>query len=238
MKLKEKSQLVKSFNIAITGIFLVVKGERNMKIHIIAASLVLILSLFFRLSQSEMLFIILAIALVFITEIFNTAIEKLGDAITKEYNETIKAAKDISAGAVLVSTAFAVVVGIVVFNTKAQGEMNLVIQTLSRSPLYIIFICIIITGIMTIIIKRFTKGGTHLKGGFPSGHTAIAFSIATGIALVSKNVYASIFSYIMAGMMAESRIETKIHSFLEVIFGALLGVSVALLIFRVMEGIL
>lgn len=234
---KHTSKLVRSFNLAITGIFTALKSERNMKIHIIAAILVFTLSLFFRLTQSEILFIALAVALVLITELFNTAIEKLGDAITKEKNELIKDAKDIAAGAVLVATIFAVVVGVVVFNTDAQNEMNLVIKVISESPIYIIFICIIVTSIVVILVKKMTKGTIQLKGGFPSLHTAIAFCIATGISLITKNIYASIFSLIIAALVGESRIETKIHSFLEVIFGAIFGVGIALLIFRLMEVI-
>ncbi len=229
------SKLLRSFNLAITGIFSAIKSERNMKIHIIAAILVLILSFFFRLTQSEFLFIALAVTLVFITEIFNTSIEKLGDAITKDHHEIIKIAKDISAGAVLVASSFAVLVGIVVFHKEAQSEMDFVINIISKSPLYLMILCLIITAIAVIIIKGITNKGTHLKGGFPSGHSAIAFSLATGIAIISKNIYIAILSFIIATMVAESRIETKVHSFLEVIFGALLGISIALVIFKLVE---
>ncbi|MBN2852581.1 MAG: diacylglycerol kinase [Clostridia bacterium] len=238
MKKMRSSKLLKSFNIAITGLFSAIKSERNMKIHIIAALLVLIMSFFFKLTQSEFLFLSLAVALVFITEMFNTAIEKLGDAVTKEENAYIKTAKDISAGAVLVATAFAVLVGIVVFNKSAQSEMNVVIDVVRNSPLYLIILSVIITAISVVIIKKLTKGGTHLKGGFPSGHSAVAFCLATGITVITTNVYASIFSFLIAAMVAESRLETKIHSFLEVVFGALLGVTVALLLFRIMEVII
>jgi len=238
MKKMNTSKLFKSFNIAITGIFSAIKSERNMKFHIIAAILVLVMSLFFKLTQSEFLFIALAITIVFITEIFNTSIEKLGDAITKENHELIKIAKDISAGAVLIAAAFAILVGIVVFNSKAQYEMESVIQIINNSPLYLIIFSVIITAISVIIIKQVTKKGTHLKGGFPSGHTAIAFCIATGIAIISKNIYVAIFSFVIATMVAESRIESKIHSFLEVIFGALLGIAIGLLVFRLLEVII
>jgi len=238
MKKIKMSKLFKSFNIAITGIFSAIKSERNMKIHIIAAILVLIMSLFFKLTQSEFLFIALAVTLVFITEIFNTSIEKLGDAITKEKHEAIKIAKDISAGAVLIATTFAILVGVIVFNSKAQYEMESVIQIINNSPLYLIIFSVIITAISVIMIKKITKKGTHLKGGFPSGHSAIAFCLATGIAIISKNIYAAIFSFIIAAMVAESRIESKIHSFLEVIFGALLGITIALLVFRLLEVII
>ncbi|MCK5811834.1 MAG: diacylglycerol kinase [Clostridiales bacterium] len=235
MKRIKKSRLLKSFNIAITGIFSTIKSERNMKIHIITALLVLVLSFFFKLTQSEFLFIALAVALVFITEILNTSIEKLGDAITKEHNEIIKIAKDISSGAVLVASLFAILVGIVVFHKEAQSEMEVFISILSRSPLYLMLLALSITVIAVIVIKKITNKGTHLKGGFPSGHSALAFCVATGIAIISKNIYVAILSLLIASMVAESRIETKVHSFLEVIFGALLGISIALVVFKLVE---
>ncbi len=232
MKKIKESKLLKSFNLAITGIFSAIKSERNMKIHIIAALLVLILSFFFKLTQSEFLFIALAVVLVFITEIINTSIEKLGDAITKEHHEIIKIAKDIASGAVLIASSFAVLVGVVVFHKEAQSEMDVVINVISKSPLYLMLLSLIVTAIAVIIIKKITNKGTHLKGGFPSGHSALAFCLATGITIISKNIYVAILSLLIAIMVAESRIETRVHSFLEVIFGSLLGISIALVIFK------
>jgi diacylglycerol kinase (ATP) len=76
---------------------------------------VLAAAIYFRLSTDEWRWIILAIALVWLAEGFNTAIERLSDAVTVEPNENIGYAKDVAAGAVLMAAVIAVVIGVTIF---------------------------------------------------------------------------------------------------------------------------
>jgi diacylglycerol kinase len=76
---------------------------------------VLATAIYFRLSSDEWRWIILAIALVWLAEGFNTAIERLSDAVTVEPNENIGYAKDVAAGAVLMAAIIAVVIGLTIF---------------------------------------------------------------------------------------------------------------------------
>jgi undecaprenol kinase/diacylglycerol kinase (ATP) len=104
-----------SFGYAFRGIIDAFRTEKHMKVHLVAA-LVAIISLFiFKQSKVEVLFVCLAIALVWITEIINTAIEKTVDLAMPDQHPLAKLAKDLAAGAVLVASAFALVVGIIVF---------------------------------------------------------------------------------------------------------------------------
>ena len=89
--------------------------EHNGWIHASATLLVLCSSIYFRLAADEWRWIILAIALVWLAEAFNTAIERLADAITLEPNEDIGYAKDVSAGAVLAAAVIATVIGMTIF---------------------------------------------------------------------------------------------------------------------------
>lgn len=89
--------------------------EHNGWIHAGATVLVIAASIYFKLSADEWRWIILAIALVWLAETLNTAIERLADAITLEPNENIGHAKDIAAGAVLAAAAIAVVIGSTIF---------------------------------------------------------------------------------------------------------------------------
>lgn len=106
---------LKSFVYAIKGIKLLIRFEHNAWIHILALIVVVIIGLWLRISRPEWAFIVFAIGIVFIAEGLNTAIEKLADAITPEYNEHIKKAKDISAGAVLTAAITAVIIGLLIF---------------------------------------------------------------------------------------------------------------------------
>ena len=98
-----KSQsLPDSFRHAFDGIFAVIKKERNMKIHVFCAVLVLAFGLLFRISRVEWFICIGWIAAVLCAELFNTAIEIALDLAMPALDPRVKLAKDASAGAVLV----------------------------------------------------------------------------------------------------------------------------------------
>ena len=82
------------------------------------------------------------------------------------------------------------------------------------------------------MLKTLTQKGTPLKGGMPSGHSALAFSIATIITFVTKGLLVSCLSYLLALLIAQSRVEGKIHTFLETLAGAVLGILVTILVFQ------
>lgn len=90
-------------------------AEHNGWIHAVATVAVVAAAIFFRLNVEEWRWIILAIALVWLAETLNTAIERLADAITLEPNENIGLAKDVAAGAVLAAAGFSIVIGLTIF---------------------------------------------------------------------------------------------------------------------------
>ena len=107
-----------SFRNAFTGIYTATHTQTNIRIHLIATILVSIISIYLRVTLIEGLILILTIATVFVAEMFNTAIEFLSDAVTLERNELIGHAKDISAGAVLISAILAFAVGFIILMPK------------------------------------------------------------------------------------------------------------------------
>jgi len=115
---QEYKKLINSFKYAIEGFISSFKTERNMKIHILAMIIVIVLGLYLKLSLVEWCIISLAIALVIGAELFNTAIETIVDMISPEKNPKAKLAKDISAAAVLAFSIGAAVVGIIIFIPK------------------------------------------------------------------------------------------------------------------------
>lgn len=107
-----------SFKNAFAGIWTAVTTQTNIRIHFIIASLVLIAAVYLEVSLDHVLDLIVAISIVMLAEMINTAIEFLCDAVTLEHNENIKMAKDVSAGAVLISAIFAALIGFIVFIPK------------------------------------------------------------------------------------------------------------------------
>lgn len=91
------------------------KYEHNAWIHVFATIIVIGFGIWLKLSRPEWLFIILAIGLVFIAEGFNTAIEQLANAITHNENSSIKKAKDVGAGAVLIAAIISAIIGLIIF---------------------------------------------------------------------------------------------------------------------------
>ena len=203
-----------------------------MKLHYLACFLVLIASLFFDFSKMEFIVLLGAITLVVITEMINTAVEKTVDMVTQEYNPLAKIAKDVAAGAVLVSAIYSVGVAYILFYKKLTLLTGNLVYRIRESELHITLICIVVVLIAVVVVKAITFTGTPLKGGMPSGHAALAFAIATSITLMTERVEASSLAYLMALLVAQSRIEGKIHTFWETVAGAILGTLVAIVIFQ------
>jgi diacylglycerol kinase (ATP) len=109
---------LKSFVFAWAGIIRFFKTEHNAQIHLAATIVTIILAAVLKVNKTEAVAIIFAIAFVWVTEMINTAIEKLMDFISLERHPQIKNIKDMSAGAVLVAAIVAVIIGCVVFLPK------------------------------------------------------------------------------------------------------------------------
>ena len=107
-----------SFKNAFIGIWTAITTQANIRIHFIIASLVMLAAVYLEVSLDQVLDLVVAISIVMLAEMVNTSIEFLCDAVTLEHNENIKRAKDVSAGAVLISAIFAALIGLVVFIPK------------------------------------------------------------------------------------------------------------------------
>ena len=109
---------VRSFRYAYDGILTFFKEEHNARIHLVGTCIVIFLAINLSVSAIEAIALTLAVGLVWIAEIFNTAIEKMADFISPEKSSRIKIIKDLAAAAVLVAAAIAVIVGCFVFILK------------------------------------------------------------------------------------------------------------------------
>ncbi|SNX55249.1 diacylglycerol kinase [Thermoanaerobacterium sp. RBIITD] len=228
-------KLIDSFNFAIEGIIYTFKTEKNMKIHFAAAIIVLILSLFYNFSKLEMIAIMATITLVIMAEMINTAIEAVVDMMTEEYHVLAKIAKNVAAGAVLIAALNAIFVAYILFFKRINPWTNILLTRLRNSPAHVTFTALIIVMLLTIILKAHYGGGTPLRGGLPSGHSAIAFCLATASTFISKNILVSTITFIMALMVAQSRVEGHIHSTFQVAIGAVIGILITVLFFQIVK---
>lgn len=111
----KNKKLSDSFKNAFNGLKEAIARERNMRVHLVATLLCIILGIVFCLDVLRWSILFIAIGLVMVAELFNTAVEDLVDMITSEYSQKARAVKDIAAGAVLVAAVVAVILGILVF---------------------------------------------------------------------------------------------------------------------------
>lgn len=112
------SRRIKSFGYASKGIFFVFRTQHNIWIHSLAIIVVVSAGFIFKLNVPEWGLVVLAIGLVLVSEMINTAIEWLVDLVSPEYKEKAGLIKDVAAGAVLIAAIISVIIGIIVFLPK------------------------------------------------------------------------------------------------------------------------
>lgn len=231
--MEKNTNLIKTFNYAIDGIIYTLKSQRNMKIHYAIAILVLFLTLFLNLSRIEIIAVFFSISLVILSEMFNTAIEKTVDLVTTEYSPLAKIAKDVAAGAVLISALNSIMVAYLVFFDRLNPSTLSLLIKIKNQDVHVTIIGIIITLLFVVASKTLSPKGSHVQGGIVSGHSALSFSIATSISYISENALVATLSFMLAFLVAQSRIEGRIHTLREVIYGGILGILVITLLFKV-----
>lgn len=109
---------IDSFRYAIEGVFTVFQEERNMRSHTLSTIAVLLISLFLPLNLNEWLWILLVCFLVLVMEIWNTVIENIVDLVSPDYHPLAKKIKDMAAAAVLLTSFFSFVTGVIIIVPK------------------------------------------------------------------------------------------------------------------------
>ncbi len=116
---------IRSFKFATIGIITMLKSQHNAWVHAVATILVCGLGFFFGFNRSEWCWIVLAIMSVWTAEALNTTFEFLADVASPEYHPVVKKAKDVAAGAVMISAIGSVVIGILVIGPHM---LNLILE--------------------------------------------------------------------------------------------------------------
>ncbi|MBI2614048.1 MAG: diacylglycerol kinase family protein [Candidatus Levybacteria bacterium] len=107
--------LIKSFGYSLEGVWHALKNNRNLRITFFLASIVILVGLYFHVTSFEMVLLVIAILLVILSEMINTAIEEMVNLITFEHRKEAKIAKDVAAGMVLVAAVGSVIIGLLIF---------------------------------------------------------------------------------------------------------------------------
>ena len=229
--------LLDSFNYAFEGIIHVLRTQRNLRIHFLAAVLVFGGAIAVGVARVQLIALVLAIAFVLVAEMLNTAIEGVIDVSTTSFDPNAKLAKDIAAGAVLIASITAVAVGYLVFESAAGSRTTHVIDRVRKGPAEVTLVALVLVVLLVIATKAWTGRGTPLRGGLPSGHAALAFAGWVAITYLVGDPHRFVVSsltLIMALLVAQTRVESGVHSLLEVTYGAALGGLTTLVVFQLL----
>ena len=231
-------KFIKSFKYAFEGILTGIKEEQNMKIHIIIMILVIIFGIMLKINTTEWIICILLFGLVISMELMNTAIENTVNLITKEKNQQAKIAKDVAAGAVVLSACNALIVGYFIFfnaeNMKAISDS--IFNNMVKSPQHLAFVAIILVVIAVIAIKascsKKKERGQLIKEGFvPSGQSAVASAALTAIWINSKDIVTFTLALVLSLLVVGNRVYNNARTKAEVVFGACMGVLIVMLVY-------
>ncbi len=240
---------LQAFRHALDGLLHAFHTQRHVRFHFWMVITVLILAQLFNLNRIQFLLLFFAISLVLICEMFNTALESAVNLYTDKYHPLAKHAKDIAAGAVLISTLNALAVGGYLFidarkiKTAIGNFVHPYSQHIQGNPqvadgFLALTVALTILLIAVLIWKVKGRKGTYLQGGVVSGHSALAFFFASVIGYTSANWTAAVIGFLLALLVSQSRIEGNIHTVQETVFGAILGILVTLLMFQVLPRLM
>ncbi len=221
----------RSFNHAFEGIMYAARTQPNMRAHFIIALLVVFASLFLRLDRYYVVAVVVIIAVVLALELVNTAVEAIVDLLTVTHHPLAKTAKDAAAGAVLVTSIAAIVVGYLIFYQGIINGGQRVFAAVAMVPSNLAFVVLFAVAIVTIFAKAWVGRGSALQGGAVSGHAALSFAAATLLAFIYQRPLPALLAYFIAFLVAQTRVEAHIHSTAEVVAGAVLGTVAALAIY-------
>lgn len=228
------NEIVQPVKAALNGVALTFRTQRHMRFHIYTVLVVVLIALFLGIGLREMLVLLFTVVLVLTAEMFNSAIEATVDLIQPAYHPLAKTAKDMAAGAVLITTTLSLIVGGVLILGDARWELikaNLSAEGFGP-PFLFRFICGGFIVFLAIVIgKGLGKRGQVLKGGLVSGHAAYAFFFALAIMALTDSFVVCALAILLAAIVAQSRWEAKIHSVFELSLGASVGTLVGLIVF-------
>ena len=240
-KKTSNSNFLDAWKNAIDGIIYATTTQRNVKIQLVIAVLVVIISLFFDLSRAEFLCFMFTIILILFAEMCNTAIETVVDLYVDVYHPKAKIAKDVAAGGVVITAINALIVGYFLFFDKISDIGLNFIKNIVNSPVHLAFTAIVIVVIAILALIAIGRTNKHklLNNKFMlSGFATLAFAVNTIIWLITDNIVILTLSLVLAILVSASRIEAKVHKVSEIIFSACIGIILILFIYGISLGVM
>ncbi len=229
------TRFIDKVNCAIEGILYTARTQNHMRNHFLSALALLLAVIFLRVTALEFILLTISICFVLFAELMNTAVEVVVDLVSPDYHPLAKTAKDVAAGSVLVAAFGAAVMGYLILSKDIFPIYKEVLAMIGTPTEMGTAVSLLIVVIVVIILKSISGKGTPLAGGLPSGHAAVAFSIATVVSLTTQDPLISVLTIALAVMVSHSRLLLHIHTVREVLLGAITGTVITLAVMLVFK---
>jgi diacylglycerol kinase (ATP) len=229
-----KLHLIRSLNYAVEGILHAARTQRHIRYHLFAMMLLLLACFSLGVNRQEIIILTIVAMIVIVSEMFNSVVEETINIVSPHKNVKARIIKDMSAGAVLLTVGVALVVGYFIISPYIKFYLKHGISIAKHTAPDIAFCAVLVVIILVIVIKAYTGKGHPLRGGMPSGHAALAFTIWVSFYYTTdNNIYVMVPTLILAFILSITRVITRIHSFMEMIAGIVLGAGVTILLFLI-----
>ncbi len=233
VEIKKNKNLFTALGHAIDGIIRAFKTERNLRIDFLIGLVVLISSLFFDFTKTEFACLCLTIGFVIFSEMINSTVEYIVDLITDKYDDRAKAAKDIAAGGVLVSSCVSVVVAYFLFANKLANATTAIISSILASPLHILFTVVFAVILLSIILKGiYSKSDDYSHSG-PSLRIALAAALTLYAFIITKSLLVCGICLILTLMITQFKVKDKRNKIVFTILSASIGILIVLIIYQI-----
>lgn len=165
---KRAESLAQSFGFAFQGIWYALNTQRNLRIHFLAAAVVLVLGWFLDLPERSFMSVLTAIMVVMVAELVNTAVESVVDLASPDFHALAKTAKDVAAGAVLLAALGAAALGVWVFVPRVFQLPERVVLRFDYHPVLATILVVVVAAIAGLVLWiPARKSGTQAAGDRP-----------------------------------------------------------------------
>lgn len=229
-----KKRIIESLNSTFEIMVELIKSERSLQLQFFISLILLLLSLVFNFSRIDTMILTIIITVNIGVQLIVVSIKKIVDRVYINNEKMADIIKTMVSGATFAMIMGSIFIGYLLFFKNLTFNPYATIDKIRGRDTHLVFLSLILSIIIAVFLKTKTKTGRPFQGGYASGHSAIAFSIATVIAITNEDILTGLLGYILAILVAESRVENKIHTVKETIIGGILGATVTIFMFKIL----
>ena len=217
LKNVKNKNFVTALHHSIDGIIRAFKTERNLRIDYFCAVCVLLAGIVLGLNKTEFVCLCLTVGFVIFSEMMNSVAEYIVDLVTDKYDDRAKAAKDIAAGGVLISSSISVIVAYFLFADKLQNATTSVLNAIISSNTNILFTIIFMIVVLIIILK---------------GIFGLAFGLTTYACIITRSFLVGLVCGILSLMIFGMKVTRTKARKINMLYSALLGIIIVLFVYQ------